>query len=1126
MTICAICAEDVVDGARFCPQCGALLGTPSGLEERKLVTAVFADLVGFTSRSEGMDVEDVRGTLVVYFRLLRQELERFGGTVEKFIGDAVVAIFGAPAAHEDDPERAVRAALSIQAVLARAREERPNFDLHVRIGVNTGEALVAIGANPHAGEGLAAGDVVNTAARLQTAAPADGVLVGEMTYRATSHVVDYTGAQAIEVKGKQYPLNVWVAREAASLDADAGRPLAAPLVGRDAQLEALWSTLERVRQERSPRLLTLTGVPGIGKSRLVLELFRRIEDTGADIRCRRGRSLPYGEGVTFWALAEMVKAEAGILHSDSGAAVARKLHQAVVGIVDDSHDAAWIESELRPLVGLERGQDLGADRQAETFAGWRLFLESLARQRPLVLVFEDIHWADQALLEFIEHLADWLAGVPVLVLCTARPELFDQRPGWLEGHANTDAIPLWPLSDGATAELITDLLGQVPLPADIEQTLLRRADGNPLYAQEYVRMLVDRGLIVRAGDRWALAEGAELPLPETVQSIIAARLDALTPEEKAIVQDASVIGKVVWVGAVAHVAGRTRWAVEEGLRRLQRKEFLRLEQSSSVGAEMQYAFQHALIRDVAYSQIVRSVRADKHLRAAAWIESLAEDRGDRVELLAHHYLTALELGSAAGSVDDALPERARGALLEAADRALGLNAFTAAVRFYTSAFELYPGDEPVPPRLRYRRAKARMYGEEVLPDDLRDIARELADGGDLESASEAESDIGIWFDQQGHKDDALDHLRRAVDLLRSAPASRAKAGALTSLASVHVLRGGLDEAIHAALESGTLANELELDDLRAWSHQTMALALLQQQDARGIGEFEQAFAIARHLESYDGAMIENNYGVCLLALGDLAGAMRVQTQARRRSERLGLPYAARLVDGALGCLLYHSGDWEQAGAIAARVIGQGDGTQHGEAVEAHTIRGRMALARGDRELAAEDARRALSLAREIGEPQYLVPALGFQAHLHVLEGRPDAAAELVSELVRDWWIGLALSAESLACAAFAASQAPAARDEFIAAASRYALPSGWVEAAAVVAAGDFGLAADRYRAIGSLPDEAAMRLHALKRGIEAGDMRPTLAWWHTVGAAGYAHEAAEAIGVGLRSPVSGPPPPG
>ena len=461
MTICAICAEDVVDGARFCPQCGALLGTPSGLEERKLVTAVFADLVGFTSRSEGMDVEDVRGTLVVYFRLLRQELERFGGTVEKFIGDAVVAIFGAPAAHEDDPERAVRAALSIQAVLARAREERPNFDLHVRIGVNTGEALVAIGANPHAGEGLAAGDVVNTAARLQTAAPADGVLVGEMTYRATIHVVDYTGAQAIEVKGKQHPLNVWVAREAASLDADAGRPLAAPLVGRDAQLEALWSTLERVRQERSPRLLTLTGVPGIGKSRLVLELFGRIEDTGADVRCRRGRSLPYGEGVTFWALAEMVKAEAGILHSDSGAAVARKLHQAVVGIVDDSHDAAWIESELRPLVGLERGQDPGADRQAETFAGWRLFLESLARQRPLVLVFEDIHWADQALLEFIEHLADWLAGVPVLVLCTARPELFDQRPGWLEGHANTDAIPLWPLSDGATAELITDLLGQV-----------------------------------------------------------------------------------------------------------------------------------------------------------------------------------------------------------------------------------------------------------------------------------------------------------------------------------------------------------------------------------------------------------------------------------------------------------------------------------------------------------------------------------------------------------------------------------------------------------------------------------------------------------------------------------------
>jgi len=265
-----------------------------------------------------------------------------------------------------------------------------------------------------------------------------------MTYRATSHVVDYTGAEAIQVKGKQHPLNVWVAREAASLDADAGRPPAAPLVGRDAQLEALWSTLERVRQERSPRLLTLTGVPGIGKSRLVLELFHRIQGTGADVRCRRGRSLPYGEGVTFWALAEMVKAEAGILHSDSGEAVARKLHQAVVGIVEDSHDAAWIESELRPLVGLERSHDLGADRQAETFAGWRLFLESLARQRPLVLVFEDIHWADQALLEFIEHLAEWLAAVPVLVLCTALLSFVaflaastQPAPGF---------IPIWPSS--------------------------------------------------------------------------------------------------------------------------------------------------------------------------------------------------------------------------------------------------------------------------------------------------------------------------------------------------------------------------------------------------------------------------------------------------------------------------------------------------------------------------------------------------------------------------------------------------------------------------------------------------------------------------------------------------------
>jgi class 3 adenylate cyclase len=433
VTICTACGQGNPDGFRFCGACGAQLATGevAQREERKIVTVLFADLVGFTSRSERMDVEDVRGTLAPYHALLREQLEHYGGTVEKFIGDAVMALFGAPVAHEDDPERAVRAALSIRAAIDRLNDEDPELDLHVRVGVNTGEALVVLSADAARGEGMASGDVVNTAARLQTSAPVDGILVGETTYHATDRAITYRSADPVVAKGKSQPLQVWEAVEArARLGIDVVQRPTTPLVGRGEEVDLLLDALRRCRSERAVQLVTLVGVPGIGKSRLVWELMQAVERDPDFITWRQGRSLPYGEGVTFWALGEMVKAQARILDTDTAEVAGQKLRATVADMISDPTEASWVELHVRALAGLEGVTSASGNRSSEAAAAWRRFLEALADRHPLVLVFEDLHWADDALLDFIDHLADWSSNVSMLIVCTARPELLDRRGGW------------------------------------------------------------------------------------------------------------------------------------------------------------------------------------------------------------------------------------------------------------------------------------------------------------------------------------------------------------------------------------------------------------------------------------------------------------------------------------------------------------------------------------------------------------------------------------------------------------------------------------------------------------------------------------------------------------------------
>ncbi len=675
MASCPACGKELPGEFPFCPFCTAPLSEQPAApvrEERKVVSVLFCDLVGFTAASEAADPEDVRARIRPYHARLRSEIEGYGGTVEKFVGDAVMAVFGAPVAHEDDAERAVRAGLGILEAIGELNEGDPDLDLQVRVGINTGEAVVALGARPEQGEGIVTGDVVNTAARIQGAAPVNGVAVGEQTFRATSRVFEYEPLEPARLKGKAEPLSLWVARAArARFGTDISRQYTTPLVGRELEKPLLIGTFERAAQQRSVQLVTVVGEPGVGKSRLVAELFAYLKTKPELTRWRQGRCLPYGEGITFWALGEIVKAEAGILESDSVEVAAAKLEAAVS---PEEPERQWLLQRLGPLVGVEAGSP--AERQ-ELFTAWRRFLEGLAAARPSVLVFEDLHWADEALLAFLEHLAEWAEGVPLLMLCTARPELYERHPGWAGGIRNATTINLPPLSDKETAELVSYLVTTSVLSEELEQGVLERAGGNPLYAEEFVRLLADRGL-EQVGD--ALAESE---LPDSLQALIAARLDTLPSDRKSLLQDAAVLGKVFWVGALAEIGGRDLEALELSLHKLARKELVRPARVSSMEGESEYSFWHLLVRDVAYGQIPRAERARRHRSAAIWIERQAGERvEDLAEVLAHHYLQALELAEAAGDTEQAeeiaLP--ARRFLALAGERALGLDTAQAEAR--------------------------------------------------------------------------------------------------------------------------------------------------------------------------------------------------------------------------------------------------------------------------------------------------------------------------------------------------------------------------------------------------------------------------------------------------------------
>jgi class 3 adenylate cyclase/tetratricopeptide (TPR) repeat protein len=1050
--------------------------------ERKVVTVVFCDLVGFTARAESMDPEDVEALLRPYHERVRSELERHGGTVEKFIGDAVMALFGAPTAHEDDPERAVRAALAI-------REFALEEALELRVGITTGEALVSLDADPAAGEGMASGDVVNTAARLQSAAPVNGIVVDETTFRATRTVIDYEPADPVEAKGKSEPIPVWTASAARSrFGVDVAHEARSEIVGRERELGIVRDAFERARHERTPQLLTLVGIPGIGKSRLVYEL-RRIVDADPElITWRQGRCLAYGDGITLWALGEIVKAQAGVVEQDSADEIAAKVRGAVSDTLAGTGDEARVEAHLLALLGLGGEAQLGGDRRNEAFAAWRRFLEGLAEQRPLVLVVEDIHWADDSLLDFLDELVDWVTDVPLLVVATARPELLERRPDWGGGKLNATTLALSPLSDEQTAELIGSLLGRPVLAADSQRALLERAGGNPLYAEQFVELYVEQG------------STDELPLPETLQGIIAARLDGLPESEKGLLQDAAVVGKVFWASSI----GREPEAATASLHSLERKGFVRRQRRSSLEGESEFAFAHALVRDVSYGQIPRADRARRHRAVAEWIDGLGRPE-DHAEMLAYHWSSALVLVRASGGADDEVVERTRLALHAAGDRAAALNNHVAAASLYEEALELWPESDAERPELLFRRARSlHLAGDDRRREALEQAIAGLLEAGIPEPAAEAEAFLGhgAWY--RGDREEAVVHFARARELVQDRDASSSKARVLALSARFQMLAGAHEEAIAAAREALTIAEALELDELRAHALTTIGSSKMYIELSSGRAELEQALELALAIDSPLAATTMNNLGVLSIWEGDFRRAREIYPESLRLAERFGDRDAARFVRGNALFSAFMLGRWDEALEDADAFVAECASSPHYAEGIVREARSSIRLARGDASGAAEDRTFILEQARTIRDPQRLLPSLAASALSRVFLGQEREARELAREA-----LGVVRENVDLAAAAsqmLIAGDALGIREEYGELAAL--APEGpWKDLMMAGAEGDLVQMAEYYARFGLLPHEAHARMFAGESSIAAGrraegeaELGRALTFYRSVGA--------------------------
>ena len=864
---CAACGGPIPPSGRFCPACGTPVAPgpagsaseeerPAPQRERKVATLLFADLVGFTSLGESHDPEVVGAIVSQVFARLGAEIARYEGTIEKHAGDAMLAVFGVPSIHEDDPERAVRAALEMQGAMVELAAElraagRPETSL--RIGIETGEVLADLSRLGGERDLFVTGDAVNTAARLQQAAAPGSVVVGPATYAATRDVVEYEELLPTALKGKAIPVAAWRAIAVKARRGGVRTPLGieSPVVGRDAEIAILKETVRRTVADGRPHLVTVIGAAGVGKSRLTWELEKYLDGLPETYHWRKGRCLAYAQA-SYSALADAIKADARILDDDAPSTAVAKLDDRIQEVHGAAPDPA-IATALRAVLALG---PIGTLPRDVLFEAWRRHLDAVARLAPLVLVLEDIHWADEGLLDVIEFLARWGEG-PVTIICLARHELLERRPGWGGGTLNAATIVLEPLDHEESTRLVDGLLGD-GVPTDLRERIVGLADGNPLFAEELVRMFVDRGVLRTVDGRWELAAAVEdVEVPGSIQAVLAARLDGLPAPEKRIAQQAAVVGRIFWDAVVAHLSRQGRPATADLLRRLRVKELVVPREPSSLAGAAEYGFRHVLIRDVAYDSLAKRDRASLHLDVARWAEeALADRRDELVELLAAHYVAALRYEEEFGAAPERLAELRRTTLdyaRRAVRRAYGLRELETATRWMRIAVEQarrlgMTGREFLAIAEEYAEiawwnetgaAAAAVHREaidsmlslpDLTPDDRARVARVWAELG-----------RALYTDQR--IDEARETLERALEDYPDGEPGRLDI--LAALGWVHWRLGRLDLAAPMLEDLVARSAAAGREDIRRWALHDLGIVRSMSGDPAGATLLEESFILAK-----------------------------------------------------------------------------------------------------------------------------------------------------------------------------------------------------------------------------------------------------------------------------------------
>jgi class 3 adenylate cyclase/tetratricopeptide (TPR) repeat protein len=982
---CSACGTPAPPEAQFCMSCGNELDTGAARsreslpEERRQVTVLFADLSGYTAVAERMDPEAVKALVDRALMRLGREVERHGGTVDKYIGDNVMAIFGAPVAHEDDAERAVRAGLSMQAAMDGINDdlqEGVHFDL--RVGVNTGEVLAGAVGEAY----TVVGDTVNVAARLQSAARPGSVTVGARTMAATSDAVDYESLSPLTLKGKAEPVPAWEARGViAELPVRRAAPTReSPLVGRADELAALESAFERVTGERSPHLVTLLGEAGVGKSRILRELEHRLAARPDAPQLYTGRCLPYGGGIGFWALGEVIRAGCGIVDSDTAEEAWGKLLEHTRAIMTDGtrdlpEEGVRKTALLGRLIGLEVPPELvpeGEDPERLRewfFAALRHGIEAWASKEPLVFAFEDIHWADDGMLDAIEHLAQWVRA-PLLLVCLARNELLDRRPAWGNGWGDATKLVLEPLSAVETKELVTTLLppdGEPLLPA-----LVERSGGNPLFAEEMACRIAEKGV-----------HAAELP--DTVQAVLAARLDSLEPFERRLVQQAAVVGRTFWEGSLAPLARAEGRDLDSTLVALQEKQILAPGAPGRLAGERELAFKHVLIRDVAYGMLPKTVRSRKHYEVGSFIEERAGDRTDEVvALLAEHYGRAAALGREGGlPVDELRPIRDRAVrfLDEAGDAAALLYSNREAASHYRHARGICVGGDP--------EVSARI-GEKLGDVSLR-LGRvdeaiavwleclEFYRGEEnLERVADLHRRIGAGLSHKGDRQAAIEHYQKGINLLKDGSPRIELVRLYEEAAWLYLNTGDNMLAIYASEKALRLAERLGEMPAASRAHGIFGRVFGRIGDTVKAREnLERAVELAR--DSDPGETI-----VALSALGrhlevseaDVGGARAAYEEALGLAEQMGILPAQVELHASLAQLAVYSADWEtvERSTEASAELAEREGLV-GKLSVPFALRGLLRWREGDLDEATVLFHRAHELAEQVGWSEVAFQAL-------------------------------------------------------------------------------------------------------------------------------------------------------